>query len=282
MVEGGYPSDASQRRAFSWIERKTVADASRCVFTTGGTLRLYAERYPLVTRRRLAIVPNGYDEGSFKAAERVHQEPTGSASRPLVLLHSGTLYPSERDPKSFFTALVALLQRGRIGSERVKIILRAPGFEQQHRRLVEDLGLQGIVLIEPPISHRDAIKEMLAADGLIVLQASNCNNQVPAKVYEYLRARRPILALTDPVGDTAGVLRSAGIRAIASLTDPGEIARVLDLFVEDIRAGTATLPDEHEIVKHSRRAQTAALADIFDDVIEESVHDRKLSSHGTR
>ena len=39
---------------------------------------------------------------------------------------------------------------------------------------------------------------MLRADGLLILQAANCNEQIPAKLYKYLRARRPIVALTDP------------------------------------------------------------------------------------
>jgi len=50
---------------------------------------------------------------------------------------------------------------------------------------------------------------------LLLLQASNCNSQIPAKVYEYLRAGKPILALTDPEGDTATLLRNLGINTIA-------------------------------------------------------------------
>ena len=37
------------------------------------------------------------------------------------------------------------------------------------------------------------------ADALLVLQASNCNEQIPAKLYEYLRTGRPILC-TDRSG----------------------------------------------------------------------------------
>ena len=34
---------------------------------------------------------------------------------------------------------------------------------------------------------------MLAADGLLLMQAANRNSQILAKAYEYLRAGRPIL-----------------------------------------------------------------------------------------
>ena len=59
---------------------------------------------------------------------------------------------------------------------------------------------------------------MLTVDGLLVLQAANCNDQIPAKTYEYLRAQQPLLALTDPAGDTADVIRRAGIDTIARWT----------------------------------------------------------------
>ena len=51
--------------------------------------------------------------------------------------------------------------------------------------------------------------------------AANCNDQIPAKAYEYLRvsAARLLLALTDPAGDTADVIRRAGIDTIAPPND---------------------------------------------------------------
>ena len=65
--------------------------------------------------------------------------------------------------------------------------------------------------MEPGVSFRNAVAEMLSADGLLIFQASNCNHQIPAKVYEYFRAKRPIFAMTDPKGDTASLLKSMGI-----------------------------------------------------------------------
>jgi hypothetical protein len=101
---------------------------------------------------------------------------------------------------------------------------------------------------------------MLAADGLLLFQASNCNHQVPAKVYEYFRARRPIFAMTDTVGDTAGVLRDAGIDRIVPLDDAAAIARALPEFLARVRAGTEVLASPSEIERHSRRGRTDELA----------------------
>ncbi|MHB8847456.1 MAG: glycosyltransferase, partial [Burkholderiales bacterium] len=81
------------------------------------------------------------------------------------------------------------------------------------------------------------LTEMLTTDGLLILQASNCNHQIPAKLYEYMRAGRPILALTDPVGDTAKLLQEAGIHTIAPLDDVEAIQEKLLDFLTAVQQG---------------------------------------------
>ena len=43
---------------------------------------------------------------------------------------------------------------------------------------------------------------MRRADGLLLFQGAQCNRQIPAKAYEYLACRRPIIGLIDSSGDT--------------------------------------------------------------------------------
>jgi hypothetical protein len=64
---------------------------------------------------------------------------------------------------------------------------------------------------------------MLEADALLLLQGSTSNPAVPAKLYEYLRAQRPILALVDAAGETAATLDAAGG---AYQADPTQVAAV--------------------------------------------------------
>jgi hypothetical protein len=46
----------------------------------------------------------------------------------------------------------------------------------------------------------------MGADLLLVFQGSYFNAQIPAKIYEYLRAQRPVFSVLDPDGDTAAQL----------------------------------------------------------------------------
>jgi glycosyltransferase involved in cell wall biosynthesis len=256
MTEEGYPTDPRQFRSFRKIERRAVTHAATSLFTTPGAVRMYRERYPHVDPRRFVLLPNGYDEAPFADAERDLPRRAGG---PLTLVHSGLLYPSERDPRRFFDAVASL--RGALSG--VRIVLRASGHEDLHGEEIRKRGIGDLVELAPPVPYREALREMLMADGLLLFQAANCNHQVPAKVYEYFRARRPVFAMTDPKGDTASVLRDAGLDAIVPLDDAAAIARGLAEFLATVRAGTAPLVAEDEVRRHSRRGRTAELSRIL-------------------
>src|SRR5262249_24397347 len=130
--------------------------------------------------------------------------------------------------------------------------------------MVATYRLEDVVELAPPIPYRDALQEMLRADGLLVLQAANCNSQVPAKVYEYFRCGRPIIGLTGPAGDTATVLRNAGVNDIARLDSVEEIAVVLRRFLDKIRDGKAASPAANFVSEASRLNRSRELAALLD------------------
>ncbi|MGH7681978.1 MAG: glycosyltransferase, partial [Candidatus Eiseniibacteriota bacterium] len=268
MTEPHYPPNPRVRSAFRRIEERTVARASRVVFTTPGARRMYAERYPGLPASRWAVIPNGFEEGSFRDAEASASRPHPEGG-PTVLVHSGLLYPSERDPRGFFAALGSLRRDGKISSSTIQVILRATGFDEDYRPMLRAEGIEDIVRLEPSIGYREALGEMLDADGLLLFQASNCNHQIPAKVYEYLRARRPIFAMTDPVGDTARVLVEAKIDTVVPLDSKAAIADGLVRFLEAVRRGSAPLASSEEIERHSRRARARELATLLDAVAKD-------------
>jgi glycosyltransferase involved in cell wall biosynthesis len=265
MAQDGYPGDSKTWRSFKSIEETALHRANRSVFTTPGAAKLYRERYPNVPVDRVRVIENGYDEESFT---RIHQPFRSVPLVPgkLTLLHSGVIYPSERDPSHLFAALGQLAAESRLDANRFCLRLRAPGHEQLLHSLVRKHKVDALVDIAPAISYHEALVEMMSADGLVILQASNCNQQIPAKVYEYLRAGRPILGLTDPAGDTALLLRQAGINNIARLDSIQEIVQALPAFLERIRSGRAELADPTFVANASRSKRTEELARLLDEL----------------
>jgi glycosyltransferase involved in cell wall biosynthesis len=263
MAQDGYPANPRTWRSFKSIEERTLRAASSSVFTTPGAARMYRARYPDADRR-LVVIENGYDEESFALLDASDSDERPLTPGAFTLLHSGAVPPSERDPIRFFAALRRMLDDSSLRSGELRVRLRASEHEAALQPMVESYGLAGIVELAEPLPYRDALREMLRADGLLVLQAANCNAQIPAKVYEYLRCRRPILALTDPAGDTAALLRRAGIPNISRLDSAEEIALELRRFLDAVTGGRAALPADDAVTSASRLCRTEELATLLE------------------
>lgn len=264
MSEEGYPK-ATERRIRLWIERKAIRHASRIIFTADSTRRMYLERYPELSRDRCVVIPNGYDEEDFVSLVERPSAPIPD-NQPVRLLHTGLVYPEERDPRPFFQALARLKQEGKINPDTLRIAFRAAGSEDLFQDIVSALGITDLIEFQPHVPYRQALQECADADGLLIFQAANCDHQIPAKAYEYLRLRKPLFALTSYSGDTAALLRDAGGSSIVNLADQNEIYQALPEFLNAVRTASHPLPRPEKVVQYARRSQAQMLADCLNDV----------------
>jgi glycosyltransferase involved in cell wall biosynthesis len=266
MTEPDYPRDRSTWRVYRWLEQRAARDASRLIFTASSAVRMYLERYPDLSPERCRLILNGYDEEDFRnllPSPAVH-------SQPLRLVHMGLLYPIERDPKPFFRAVSELQKDGKLDAARVQIEFRASGYESSYEPMIRAEGIENLVHLLPPLPYRDALENSANADGLLLFQAACCDHQIPAKVFEYLRLGKPILALTSDTGDTAALLRQTGGATIADSADWQAIYRELPGFLKATETHTHPQPDPSLIEQYSRQAQAQELASLLNEVVRPS------------
>ncbi|OBV37782.1 glycosyltransferase [Janthinobacterium psychrotolerans] len=256
-----YPANVRLHRLHGWIEQRIAARSAAIVCTTPGAIAAHRRRLAQVEAGRFCLIENGYDDAGFGHAAA----PQGHRSR-FLLLHSGVIYPSERDPQALFAALGRLRQGGVLAAHNFQLLLRATGHDDWLSGLLAKYGIADLVTLAPLLPHQQALREMQSADGLLLLQAANCNDQIPAKLYEYLRCRRPVLALTDLAGDSAAKLRLCGIDTIGQLASTSDCARALLRFLELARQGRAPLASQGAIALQSRQARSHALAELLDQV----------------
>lgn len=263
-----WPAEPSLWKARGWIERKTIRNCSRAVFVTPGSLRIYRERYPEFPGERFCLIQNGYDEDAFSAAEQMVGAADPVRSGPLVMVHSGVLYASpDRDPTAFFAALRRLRDAGTISPSLLKVILRASGHDSVYRRQVTQMGLDDLVFLEPPIGYRQALAEMLQADALLLFQGQDSNPAIPAKFYEYLRARKPIFAMVHAAGDTAAAVRESGAGIVVAMDSADAITERLRDFLLAVRVGRSAIAAPEEIQRHSRERKSAELAGLLNELV---------------
>ncbi len=266
MSQEDYPRDPLVRRVWTKVERACMRRVSRVIFTAEATRQMYLERYPEFLKPEMCVlISNGYDEADFRDMEVPAIGPV-PAGRRIRLVHSGLIYPVERDPRPMFSAVGRLKKMGRLSADKIQIVFRAPGSEDLYRKLLAERDIEDLITLEPHMPYRQALHECAEADGLLLFQAADCDKQIPAKAYEYLRIGKPILALTTHTGDTAALLREVGGATIVNIVSEDEIYEGLSSFVDGLRVGTHPVPDKVKIQRYTREAQAGQLAKVLDEL----------------
>lgn len=267
MVSAGYPKEPLKHRLWQRLERHVLEHARLCVFTTERAAAAYRLRYPQAAAK-CVVVENGYDEDVFTGVTPNRQ---GVPEGCLLLLHSGLIYPQDRDPSGFFAAVATLLERGVLRREQLRIRFRAPVHGDEVVRVAQAHGLAELVEVAGPIPHAQAIAEMMAADLLLIFQGSGFNAQIPAKIYEYLRAQRPVLAIVDRQGDTARLAAQFQQVVIAGIASPSEneeaLLQWLQLRMAPDQAAADFAANLQLLTRSSRSYHARLLAQQLDELV---------------
>jgi glycosyltransferase involved in cell wall biosynthesis len=226
-----------RRARTSWIgnaaatvlEHTVVRRADAVIFTTMAARAEFATRYGAVRDARFAIVPNGCDLSLF---DGLKPSPRRGA---FVLLHAGSLYGG-RSPEPVLRAIARAIDNGLI--DRTQFRLRLVGSPSESvTRAAGELKLLDVVEQAGRKIHRETLAEMMSASALLLLQQGT-DMSVPAKLYEYFAAGRPILALSESA-EIADLLGRS--RAGLSVPDNDEQG-IMDAIVSLVRRTTALQP----------------------------------------
>ncbi len=231
-----------------WTDNHHIRRPSfRQKFETGLELRTLSRARALVTvseplaatlRKKytqpVATILNGYDPQDFPATRRDDRPDS------LTIAYTGFVYRDRQDPTPLFKAIRLL------GSEashvRVRFVGRAfPEVADQARRA--DVTQQ--VDIEPAVPfHESAALQRNADILLLLLWNERAETGVfTGKLFEYLGARRPILAVGTGTCVAADLVRSRDVGLVSN--DPTEIAAQLRTWLQQKRSGRA-IPDTAE------------------------------------
>ena len=205
------------------------------------------------------MISNGCDFDEFAGLEH-------TPSDRLRILHAGFFF-GVRSPRPFLEALSGLLADRPELRELVEARF-VGGFRTADREWAETLGLGDALRIDGFLPHDQALAAMKAADALLLLipRAGGLGLSVlSGKLFEYLAAERPVLALVPPEGIAADLLRSTGFARVADPDDVGAIRRQLEELVRDWQAGElgdrVLPPDLRE--RLDRRTRAAEMAEMF-------------------
>jgi glycosyltransferase involved in cell wall biosynthesis len=206
----------------------------------------------LKPRGRVATIANGCDFDDFAGLEY----------RPAArfrITHTGSFF-GKRDPRPFLTAL---------GESRVDAVARFVGdFRTADREWAEKLGLGDRLELHPYVPRRRALELQRDSEALLLLipeAGGRGRGVLSGKVYEYLAAERPILAVVPPDGAAAALLRETGAGIVVAPDDVRGMREALEQLDRRFRAGRLNgtpLAAAHR-ERLSRRARVEELAELL-------------------
>ena len=263
--------------------RRALGTASAIVMNTPESTLQLLRRFPELARAHVTTVPNGFDAADFAGPE-----PSRSNGR-FRIVHAGYAHVSSGR------------RHRRLGTAKRLLGGSAPGLDilaRSHVYLVEALeqvarerpdvaaevelhlaGLQpgspdrdaAVPLVAHGYLPHDRTVELLRSAHLLFLPMHDLkpglrSRIVPGKTYEYLAARRPILAAV-PDGDARELLERSGVASITRPRDVDAMARAVIEAVERRRSGTGEPSVASGLLEEfDRRALTARLAAALDAV----------------
>ena len=238
------------------LESSIVKNAS-AVITTSEPLALMLGSF---LQKEVHTITNGFDPEDY-----VLPVKTDSI---FSLIYTGVIYEKKQNATAVLDAINILLKKKEIEAGKFK--LRFFGSNAQHlAQLLKEKGIDDLVHIHNTISFQECVQKQKAAAALLFLNWNDLKEKglFSGKIFEYLAARRPILAFPRNPGSVVDQLLEQ-TRAGVLCDTPEAIAAVLkewyDAFYFD---GNLTYQGiEEEIDKYSRKNQAQEFAILFDAV----------------
>jgi glycosyltransferase involved in cell wall biosynthesis len=187
----------------------------------------------------------------------------------MLIAHAGSINKHFRDPRPLLTALRLAADSGRVDLDRVRLRFLGGGAyadSPELREAVCEAGLSRCVEFVPRLPYANSLRELGTADVLLLLQASeDTRGLVPAKLYEYLRMQKPVLALVLP-GEASRILQTTDGGVAIDPTDQRRLVEELVGFYRRWSDGTLQREgaDLAVVRRFDRRELTRELASIFE------------------
>ncbi len=256
-----FPTRFHKNLARRW-EAAICHQADRVTVVSEPMRRALLERYEWLSPARVITLTNGYDRDDFTGITPAKRPP-----EQFTIVYTGTFYQHGRTPETFLRAARNAIDSGLIPRNHLVIEFVGnigPGAHQ----LIETLDLGGVTHTTGYLPHRDSIAQLLSADVLLLVVGSGPGSEavLTGKVFEYLAARKPILALAPP-GAAADLMRQARAGVVVDPEDVAAISAQLVTLYHQWQSGSLSIsPDEAVIASYDRRKLTERLATIFDEV----------------
>lgn len=240
-------------------EWEALYSAKKIITTNRKVKELILKRYKFLEYNDIEIITQGYDPEDFLKNKPVPRPPV----KKMRITHAGVFY-GKRTPKYFFQALEKLFRENQSLLDKIEVIFIG-SFKDEDKKLVDKYNLGSVVNFLGYLDHQKCIQYILSSD-LLWLMLDN-EVQSPGKVYEYIGARKPILA-NVPDGFIKQTIQEFEPNTVLPPFDVDETKKAILSYYEKFQDNYVYRFDEEKINAYNRIELTNKLANILGFALE--------------
>jgi glycosyltransferase involved in cell wall biosynthesis len=178
---------------------------------------------------RVELVPNGWDPELLDGTGPAASSPLGPDRASIV--YTGRLAIVDRDPRVLVEALGELGREEPELAARLELVFAGSYTDEERELFATDVSPARILLLGH-LPRAEALALQREADALLLVTSGRRRHEVTGKVFEYLGAGRPIVALAGD-DEAARVVRDARAGVVVAPGDREGAKRVLRLLARD-------------------------------------------------
>lgn len=238
----------------TWLEHNTLSTASGFVTVSEPLAETLRKKY---SGKPTQVIMNGYDIDDFGIKYEDNHEDI------LKIVYTGMVYEGREDPSPLFKALKL------IGDQSHKVRIEFYGrYLETVRELAKLHEVDHLVQINSPVPYHESVQLQCQADILLLLLWNDPMEKgiYSGKLFEYIGARRPILAIgcEDNVASELIRDRNVGI----TLQNEVQIAALLLEWMDEKRLSSIPSKPLEAIVGLSREDQAHLLDTFLHSIIQ--------------
>jgi glycosyltransferase involved in cell wall biosynthesis len=188
------------------LERRFFDAADVIIANTDAVAAMWVQKRPDL-KHKFQVIWNGFDPEEPLAPQPLPQRTQ------RVLAHVGMIY-GDRDPNLLLRSFARLIESGRADPARVRLEFTGPiDFNLLDAKAVQVLKERGAFESRESVPRAEAQRLMATADYLLLLDvvSDKAGLQVPAKIFEYVRIGRPVIACTTHNSPVDRILTQSGL-----------------------------------------------------------------------
>jgi glycosyltransferase involved in cell wall biosynthesis len=238
------------------LEHKTISNAD-LLTTVSNPLAVMLKQ--LHWDKKVHTIINGFDPNQLN--------PGANVSDKFTIVYTGVLYQGKRDPEPLFQAISELIKSGKICSSNIEIQFYGTDDEWLFND-IKKYNLEKVVNVNGPISREESIHEQRKAQVLLLLTWNHPDEKgvYTGKLFDYLAAQRPVLAMGIPGSVIEELLDETQSGLYVSSIEELKSA-ILSYYQEYKLTGKVTYKGNPvEIEKYSHREMARKFAEVLDSI----------------